>query len=276
MSLLLSANLGFLWTDRPLPDAIRTAYEHGFDAVELHWPYDIDPALIRAALDETGLPVIGINTSRGDVDAGDYGLSALPHRIDEARKAIDDAIAYANAIGASAVHVMAGKTDAPEARATFVANLQYAADHAAGFGLKILIEPLNRHDAPGYFLTDSKTASSLIAEVDRANLGIMLDCYHVARAGREIVPEFVANKHNVVHVQFANVPDRHEPVGGDVDFSQILPELVSLGYEGLFGVEYRPRASTDEGLGWLADWRKRGINSDARTRAGGAAAEHKS
>ena len=100
-----SANLGFLWNDRPLPEAIRAARAAGFDAVECHWPYVIPADEVKAALDETGLRMLGLNTRRGDVDAGDNGLSAIPGREAEAREAIDEAIAYATAIDTPNIHV---------------------------------------------------------------------------------------------------------------------------------------------------------------------------
>jgi hydroxypyruvate isomerase len=210
---------------------------------------------MKQALAETGLPVLGLNTSRGNLENGDFGLSALPGREQDARAAIDQALAYAEEIGASAVHVMAGKTDAPEARETFIANLRYAADKAAPSGVTILIEPINQHDAPGYFLSDNATASAIIAESGRANIRIMFDCYHVGRSGRPVLEEFEAHRHNIGHVQFAAVPDRGEPDSGEVDFASLLPRLAEGGYTGYFGAEYKPRSTTEAGLGWLAAWR---------------------
>ncbi len=150
--LSFSANLGFLWADFPLPDAIRAAAAAGFDAVECHWPYATDPAEVRAALVETGLPMLGLNTVPGDLAAGDFGLSAVPGRETEARDAIDAAIDYAAVTRAHAVHVMAGKARGPDARATFLDALAYAAHRARPLGIGILIEPLNRHDVPGYHI----------------------------------------------------------------------------------------------------------------------------
>lgn len=161
-----SANLGFLWTDRALPDAIRAAHAVGFDAVECHWPYDIATSDVAAALAETGLAMLGLNTRRGDVTAGENGLAALPGRADEARAAIDEALAYAAAIGAGAVHVMAGKAEGADARAVFATNLHYACQRAAEGGQIILIEPLNPYDAPGYFLNSTTQATDIITKID--------------------------------------------------------------------------------------------------------------
>lgn len=255
MALSFSANLGFLWTDLALPDAIRAAARAGFDAVELHWPYAVDPGAVRQALDETGLPILGLNTAKGDTAAGEFGLSALPGREGDARAAIDQALAYATVVGARAIHVMAGKTDAPEARGTFVANLRYAADRAAPSGITILLEPLNLQDVPGYVLSDNATAAAIIDEAGRDTIRIMFDCYHVGRSGRPILGEFEAYRGRIGHVQFAAVPDRGEPDQGDVDFASLLPQLAARGYVKPFGAEYKPRGATDQGLGWLTAWR---------------------
>ena len=157
----LSANLGFLWTELSLRDAIRAAAAAGFEAVECHWPYDTDPALVKAALDETGLPMLGLNTVRGDGN----GLSALVGYEAEARAAIDQAVEYAVAIGARKIHVMAGFASGEAAHRTFVSNLRYALARVADRSIALLIEPLNHHDAPGYFLQTADQAAAIIAEI---------------------------------------------------------------------------------------------------------------
>jgi hydroxypyruvate isomerase len=159
-----SANLGFLWSDRPLPDAIHAAKAAGFDAVECHWPYDADAADTAAALRDTGLPMLGLNTRRGRAEIGENGLSALPGREADARAAIDEALDYAAATGTGAVHVMAGNSSGPRARAAMVANLDYACTAAAARGITILIEPLNHYNAPGYFLRGTAQAADIIRE----------------------------------------------------------------------------------------------------------------
>jgi hypothetical protein len=160
-----SANLGFLWQELPLPDAIRAAKAAGFDAVECHWPYNFDTGAVAAALRETGLTMLGLNTSRGNVESGDNGLAAIPGREDEAQAAIRQAVDYAVAIGALNIHVMAGKAEGEAAHRTFVANLTYACERAAAHGITILIEPLNHRDAPGYFLKTSGQAVAIISQV---------------------------------------------------------------------------------------------------------------
>lgn len=252
-----SANLGFLWAELPLLDAIRAAKTAGFDAVECHWPFATPAADLRAALDETGLQMLGLNTARGDVSAGENGLAALPERTDDARAAIDEAITYASAIGCKAVHVMAGFSSGPDASETFVANLGYACAQAAPHGITILIEPLNHYDAPGYFLTTTAQAIDLINTVHTPNLKLMFDCYHVQLMEGDLTHKLETLLPYIGHIQFASVPDRGPPNTGEVNYDHIFGVLGSLGYNMPLGAEYRPKAPTDETLSWLHRWRSR-------------------
>ncbi|MBT8457408.1 MAG: TIM barrel protein, partial [Alphaproteobacteria bacterium] len=211
-----SANLGFLWSELPLADAIRAAKQAGFDAVECHWPYDEDPADVVQALQETGLPMLGLNTRRGDPSAGDNGLAALPDRADEARAAIDEALSYATAIGAANIHVMAGFAEGAAAHAAFVDNLRYACAAAEAGGQTILIEPLNRYDAPGYFLKTTTQAADIISEVGAPNLKLMFDCYHVQLMEGDLTHKLRDLMPIIGHIQFAGVPDRGPPDQGEL------------------------------------------------------------
>ncbi|WP_278876154.1 hydroxypyruvate isomerase family protein [Paracoccus yeei] len=242
-----SANLGFLWADLSLPQAIRAAAAAGFDAVECHWPYDADPAEVAAALRDTGLPMLGLNTLRGAL--GENGLSALPGREAEARAEIDRAIAYARAIGCGAIHVMAGFAEGAAAEAVFLANLDHACRSAPD--LTILIEPLNRHDAPGYFLTGSDQAARLIERVGHANLKLMFDCYHLQIMEGDLSRRLRALLPVIGHVQIASVPDRGTPDHGELDYRHICGVLRDLGWDRPLGAEYRPVGATEDSLGWL-------------------------
>lgn len=245
-----SANLGFLWTELALPDAIRAAAHAGFDAVECHWPFDVPPQDVRTALTETGLAMLGLNTRRGDVMLGDIGLAALPGREVDARAAIDEALAYAAAIDARAVHVMAGRADGPQAHDAFVANLRYACDSAALEKRIILIEPLNRHDAPGYFLRTTEQARALITQIDAPNLKLMFDCYHVGRTEGDVITRLGDLLPLIGHVQIASVPDRGPPDRGELHYPTVLAALDALGWTAPVGAEYRPGGQTEATLGW--------------------------
>lgn len=250
-----SANLGFLWTDRTLPDAIRAASAAGFDAVECHWPYETPAAEVKAALDETGLPMLGLNTLRGDLSRKENGLSALPGREAEARDAIDQAIAYAVATGTGKIHVMAGFAAGQAAEDTFVANLRYACGQAAPHGIGILIEPLNRYDAPGYFLQTTDQAVAIIERVGAVNLKLMFDCYHVQLMQGDISHRLPDLQAHIGHIQFASVPDRGAPDHGELNYAHVFGVIRDMGYDAPLGAEYKPGGDTDATLGWLGTLR---------------------
>jgi hydroxypyruvate isomerase len=246
-----SANLGFLWTELALPDAIRAAAKAGFVAVECHWPYDTPVEDVKAALIETELPMLGLNTLRGNVAKGDNGLSALPDRIDEARAAIDQAIAYAAAVGCRAVHVMAGFCTGSDAKTCFVENLKYAVKTAALHDITILIEPLNHYDAPGYFLTTTTQAVEIIKTVNAPNLKLMFDCYHVQLMEGDLSNRIAKLRPHIGHIQFAGVPARGRPDVGEVAYAHIFETIAALDYHKPLGAEYKPGGDTDATLGWM-------------------------
>lgn len=249
-----SANLGFLWQELALPEAIRAAKRAGFDAVECHWPYEEDPAGVVAALKETELTMQGINTLRGDVEQGDNGLCALVGREDEARTAIELAVHYAALIGAKNVHVMAGKASGTEAFETFVGNLRYAAELAAQKNVGLLIEPLNPHDAPDYFLADLELAAKVIEAVGSDRLKLMFDFYHVERITGDAMAQWHKYLPLIGHVQIAGVPDRGRPDAGDLDYLQVMKNLAAQGYDGPIGAEYLPCGETEATLSWLPEF----------------------
>ncbi len=250
-----SANLGFLWTELSLPEAIRAAKRAGFDAVECHWPYEVSVDDVNEALAETGLSMLGLNTVRGNVEAGESGLAALVGREGEARAAIDQSISYAKAINAPNIHVMAGKASGSAAEKVFIENLHYATTQAAKIDKTILIEALNSHDAPGYFLQTSKQAQHIIETVAADNLKLMFDCYHIQIMEGDISRKLKELKPIIGHIQFASVPNRSEPNTGELNYKYIFELLLDLGYDTPLGAEYKPTHTTEEGLGWMQSLR---------------------
>jgi len=250
-----AANLGFLWTDRALPDAIHAAAGAGFDAVECHMPYDEDPIAVRAALDDVGLPMLGLNT---DHSGPEVGLGAIPGREVEARDDVDRAVEYAVAIGCATVHVMAGRSGRVDgSEATYRANLAYAAERAVEHDLTVLVEPITTNAFAGYHL---QTVGQAVETIDalRADgvpdvVRVILDFFHVADMGDDVLDAAGRLGDRLGHVQIAAYPDRGEPDAGDLDFGALIP-AISAGYDGYFAAEYRPRGDLEAGLTWLSPW----------------------
>ncbi len=243
-----------MWSDLSLPDAIRAAKRVGFDAVECHWPYEFAAQEVKAALEETGLQMLGLNTVRGNVEAGDNGLAALVGREDEARRAIDGALDYAVAIDALNIYVMAGFAKGQDAHNTFVSNLQYACDKAEDHGITILIEPLNAYDAPGYFLSKIGQAQTIIQEVGFDNLKLMFDCYHVQLMEGDVSNRLRKLLPIIGHIQFASVPDRGTPDHGELNYGHVCNMITEMGYDAPLGAEYKSPLKTDETLDWMKDF----------------------
>ncbi|MCB1492960.1 MAG: TIM barrel protein [Rhodobiaceae bacterium] len=248
-----SANLGFLFTELSLIEGVHAAHAAGFGAIECHFPYATDPRDFKAALAETGLPLLGLNTNPGDRAAGDFGLAALTDRIGEARTEIDRAIDYAQAVGAGAVHVMAGRTDGgAAAEKTFRDNLAYAASEAARHGVTILIEPINHRNAANYHLATVEQAALIVDDLGAPNLKIMFDFYHIQIAQGDVITRFRIHLDRVGHVQIAAVPDRGEPDSGELNYAYLVGAIREAGYLAPIGAEYVPRgADTASGLGWM-------------------------
>jgi 2-dehydrotetronate isomerase len=253
MRLKLSANLGFLWKELPLPQRIANAALAGFDAVEMHddWQ-EYDSVLLAEALVSARLPVESINTTM----AGNAGIAAVAGKEAEARAAIDRALAAARTFGARAVHVTAGKAERNAANtAAYIANLRHACAGARSLGISVLIEPIADANISGYFLSTPAFADEIMAELPDSSLLMLFDCFHVATLGLPIEETFSSRATRIGHVQIAGFPGRGEPSTGTLDYAKLLPALVAGGYCGAFGAEYRPADTVESGLGWMQAFR---------------------
>ena len=247
MTARFSANTGFLWTDLDLPGRIRAAHAAGFDAVEFHDEAQRgDLAAVAAALAETGLPVCGLNVRMGQ----SAGCAAIPGQEDQARRDVDAAARTAEALGAQALHVLAGRSGEDGDRAAFLRVLRHA---LAVSDRVVLIEPICQQAMPGYFLHYIDQAAAIIEDIGDRRLRLMFDCFHIQTATGDCTAAFARHAGRVGHVQIASVPGRNEPGVDDMlDYARLIPAMQAAGYGGAFGCEYRPRGTVEAGLGWRA------------------------
>lgn len=252
--LRFSANLGFLWSDLPLLERIDHAAEAGFRAIELHWPYDTPGRAVRNACERRRLTLLGVNTVVGDAARREFGLGALAGREADFQAAIDQSLAFCRDSGANAVHAMAGVVPADQrgkARETFLRNLREAAEKASRQGVTLLLEPINPRDKPDYFYSRVGEAVSIIEELGSDTVRLMFDVYHVGVTEGDVITKLRRYKDVIGHVQIAAVPSRAEPDEGEISYPAIFEELERIGYKGFIGCEYKPRAATEDGLGWV-------------------------
>jgi hydroxypyruvate isomerase len=254
--LRFAANLSFLYGENTFPDRFAAAARDGFTAVEYLFPYEYPARQVASWLQTHGLAQVLFNAPPGNWAAGDRGIARLAGREAEFRAAVQTALEYAQILSCPRVHVMAGLQSSGMERAamrsTFVTNLAWAVKQAAPLGIELLIEPINTRDMPGYFLNRQDEAHAIVDEIGSPALKVQMDLYHC-----QIVEGDVSMKlrkylgRNVGHLQVASVPGRNEPDQGELSYEYLFGLIEELGYDGWIGCEYRPKAGTSEGLGWL-------------------------
>ena len=252
----LAANLSMLFNEVPFLDRFEAAARAGFEAVEFLFPYEYEAAELRARLDGNGLRLVLHNLPPGDWSKGERGIGCHPDRVAEFRAGVERAIGFATALGCPQVNCLAGIAPAGvtdgQLRETLVANLRYAAERLKGAGIRLLIEPINFHDIPGFYLNRSRQALDLIDEVGSDNLRLQYDVYHMQRMEGELANTIKANLDRIAHLQLADNPGRNEPGTGEINYRFLFGWLDAIGYGGWVGCEYRPKTTTEAGLGWRA------------------------
>jgi hydroxypyruvate isomerase len=252
--LRFSAHLSTLFTELPLAARFAAAARAGFEAVEIWSPYEMPAEEMADLLRANGLQCVGINSAGGDTLDGERGLAVDPGRRHEFLHSVEQAMEYARAIDCANVHVLAGAAAAgsspAEAWQVYRHNLGAACDIAQRHGRVVMIEALNAIDRPNYLLTRQEEALAVVSALGRDNLRILFDLFHVQRGQGNLIERLRASLPHAAHVQIADVPGRHEPGTGEINFPRVFAELESAGYAGWIGCEYLPLNSTAEGLGW--------------------------
>jgi len=250
-----AANLTMLFNEVPFLDRFAAARRAGFAGVEYLFPYEHEPNEIKRRLDEHGLTQVLHNLPAGNWSAGERGIATHPDRVAEFEGGVTRAIQYATALGCTQLNCLAGiapaGVDQDRARATFVANLRGAARRLQDAGIRLLIEPINTRDIPGFFLRTTAQALEIIGEVGSANLFLQYDVYHMQIMEGDLATTIEKNRDRIAHVQIADNPGRHEPGTGEINYEFLFEFLDRIGYAGWIGCEYKPAAGTDAGLGWM-------------------------
>jgi len=249
-----AANLSMLFTELPFLDRFEAAARADFTAVEFLFPYAWPAQDIKQRLDAHGLKLVLHNLPAGDWDAGERGIACHPDRIEEFHAGVAKAIAYATTLGVSQVNCLAGKAPAGVSdallRSTFVNNLKFAATELKGAGLKLLIEPINHFDIPGFYLNTTAQALAILDEVAADNAFVQYDIYHAQRMEGELAATMQKHLARIGHIQLADNPGRNEPGSGEINYPFLFKHLERIGYSGWIGCEYKPATTTEAGLGW--------------------------
>jgi hydroxypyruvate isomerase len=243
-----------LFGEVELPERFEAAARCGFKAVEIQFPYGWSRRQLADIASHAGVEVVLINIPGGDAQKGERGIACLPARAHEFREGVAKAIEYSMALGCKRMNCLAGiaprDADGAVLRETFVSNLRYAARELARSGMTLLVEPISTHAVPGFYLNRSAEAFALADEVGADNLKVQYDLYHMRIMGDDLAAAIEANLGRIGHMQFADVPGRHEPGTGEIEFPSLFELLDRLGYEGWIGAEYTPTGKTEDSLAW--------------------------
>ena len=250
-----AANLTMLFTELPFMDRFAAAAGAGFTAVEFLFPYDYEKQALADALKANGLEIVLHNLPPGDWAAGERGIATHPARQAEFRDGVTRATGYAQALHCPQVNCLAGippaGVDAATAHRTLVENLRYAAEALGRAQIRLVMEPINTRDIPGYFVNSTAQGLSIVDAVGSDNLKLQYDIYHAQVMEGDLLPTITANLARIGHIQIADTPGRHEPGTGEINYPFLFAALDRLGYAGWIGCEYKPAGETVAGLGWL-------------------------
>jgi hydroxypyruvate isomerase len=250
-----NANLTMLFNELPFLDRFEAAANAGFTGVEYLFPYDFAVEDLVARLKRHNLAQVLHNMPAGDWAKGERGIAILPDRVEEFRSSVDKTIAYATALGCGQVNCLAGLAPAGIDRSilerTFVANLTYAAAKMRGAGIKLLIEAINPIDIPGFFLNTTAQSLDIIAKAGSDNIFVQYDIYHMQITEGDLARTMERHLTMIPHIQIADNPGRHEPGTGEINYPFLFAHLDRIGYQGWVGCEYKPKTTTEAGLGWF-------------------------
>ena len=251
-----AANLTMLFNELPFLDRFAAAKAAGFNGVEFLFPYEFDKAVLAERLQQHGLTQVLHNLPAGNWSAGERGIAIFPDRVEEFRNGVMRAIDYAKALDCRQLNCLVGITptdgDPAQLQATLIANLRFAADALAKQRIRLLIEPINTRDIPGFFLSGTEQAAQIISDVQSDNLFIQYDIYHMQIMEGDLAPTMQKHLNRIAHIQIADNPGRNEPGTGEINYPFLFRHLDAIGYRGWVGCEYKPKTSTTEGLGWHA------------------------
>ena len=250
-----AANLTMLFNEVEFVDRFQAAAEAGFSAVEYLFPYEYEKERLVEELGRHGLRQVLHNLPAGDWAGGERGIACHPDRVGEFQEGVGRAVEYATALGCPQVNCLAGVppegVEADLLIETLLANLGFAAAELESAGIRLLIEPINTLDIPGFFVNSTEQSIAIIEQVGSENLSLQYDIYHMQIMEGDLARTIESNIEIIRHVQIADNPGRHEPGTGEINYRFIFDRLDDLAYSGWIGCEYVPAASTTEGLAWI-------------------------
>ena len=251
----LAVNLSMIFTEVPLIERFALAKKHGFQAVEIQFPYELSIPHIQHQLDIHHLDLVLINVPAGDLMQGGNGLAGVPGQETEFALAVQKAMHYASQLKVPCVNILAGKqpvdADLLPCLETLADNLRFACDAFQDANITPVIEMINGIDMPRFLIQNLAQGQEMLEAVHHPALKLQYDCYHMAMMGEDVLEGLKENINNIAHIQFADYPARHEPHTGTLNFSEIFSWIKNSPYLGYSSAEYKPSKSSEQSFSWL-------------------------
>ena len=261
----LAINLSMIFTEVPLIERFALAHAHGFQHVEIQFPYELTIQDIQTQLDQYNLSLCLINVPAGDLMQGGNGLAGVPGREVEFHQAVELAIRYANSLNVPRVNILAGKqpidADLLPCLNTLSSNLKMACHMLTEHGIEPLFEMVNGTDMPRFLLQNIAQAQEMLEAVNHPALKMQYDCYHMAMMGEDVLAGLQENLHLIGHIQFADCPHRHEPDTGEIPYRHIFDWLRRSDYQGMIAAEYKPKNQSDQSFAWKQKYFSNDVNT---------------
>ena len=235
-------------------EKIKRIRERGFREIELWSIYDKDVALLKDFIEQNDIDVV---TFSGHRNSGAAVEAERKNFLEEIKRTADDAhrlgcpslMVLSNALGPDGTVLRSKAVDPDRGRRTLIESLFAASDIAEEADVTLLLEPLNTYvDHPGYFLDSSEAGFDIISAVGSERVKLLFDIYHMQIMEGDVVEAITSHIDKIGHVHMADVPGRHEPGTGELDWQKILDALDAVGYTGTVGFELSPAGDSDEAL----------------------------
>ena len=249
-----TANLSLLFTEEELINRFKAAKQHGFDAVEIQFPYNVSAKILKNTLEEQQLKLVLFNVDADDLLQGGEGLACVPEKQDQFRQAVAQTLEYAQLLNPEVINILPGRcfneNRKPNYLETFKENLSFAVETFAPLGIKTAFEAVNNHDMTGFIIHNGLQMLDILNQLNHPKLFMQYDIYHMQMMCDK-PDEFIARYADKIgHIQFADCPGRGQPGTGQINFERVFSAIEKSAYSGWVGAEYNPVGTTSESLSW--------------------------
>jgi hydroxypyruvate isomerase len=249
----VSVCIEMIYTEYPFLDRIKKAADQGFDAVEFwNWDNKDMPAIKKTAAD-AGIKIATFQSNLG-------GTLIHPSHRENFVAGIKKSLAMAKEMDVQAMFLLTDELGEDrsvrfqfpelgekEKYDSVVAGLKILAPLAGAAGVTLVLEPLNTYvDHPGYFLHASEMGFKLVRAVNHPNIKLLFDIYHMQVMEGNLIANLTHNLDVIGHIHVADVPGRHQPGTGELNYKNILEAVKKAGYQGYVGLEFEPTVPSEK------------------------------